>query len=82
MNQPDVRRFSADTDGKVGGAGTAPGKSGQAGFYDAVLQGVEGNHRQPPPLVQPGDRPPEGAAGQALEAITHRLLGERVELTL
>ena len=35
-----------------------------------------------PGLPPPGDRPPEGAAGQALEAITHRLLGERVELTL
>jgi len=35
-----------------------------------------------PGLPPPGDRPPEGLAGQELEAITRRLLGERVELTL
>ncbi len=35
-----------------------------------------------PLLPPPGDCPPEGPAGQALEAIARRLLGERVPLTL
>ena len=54
MQQPHLRRLSADAHREIRRAGAAAGQLGQSGLDDPVLQGVEGDDREPSAGLQMG----------------------------
>ena len=54
--QLHVRGFPAHTHREIRRTGTSLGKFGQIGLHDPVLQRVEGDHGQPSPPVEAGNR--------------------------